>query len=42
MPWVNGMPAALEAMAVEKGLMVEPSTPIPAPTMITATPVSAS
>ncbi|MNT28855.1 hypothetical protein D3C72_1645670 [compost metagenome] len=30
-PLVNGIPAALAAMTVAKGLMVEPSVPIPAP-----------
>ena len=42
MPSVRGMPAKPEAMPVAKGLTVEPSTPMPAPSMTTATPVRAS
>ncbi|MNL86144.1 hypothetical protein D3C87_2147310 [compost metagenome] len=30
-PLVKGMPAALAAITVAKGLMVEPSVPMPAP-----------
>ena len=42
MPSVNGMPAPCEATTVAKALKVEPSVPMPAPSMITATPVTAS
>ena len=37
-----GTSAALAAMTVAKGLMVEPSVPTPAPSMMMATPVAAS
>ena len=42
MPSVSGMPAKPDAMPVANGLTVEPITPMPAPSMITATPVRAS
>ena len=38
----SASPAASDAMTVEKALMVDPRTPIPAPSIITATPTSAS
>ncbi len=41
-PSVKGTPAAFEAITVAKALKVEPSVPMPAPSMMTATPVSAS
>ena len=41
-PSVNGTLAAFEAMTVAKALKVEPSVPMPAPSMIVATPVSVS
>ena len=41
-PSVKGTPAAFEAITVAKALKVEPSVPMPQPSMITATPVSAS
>ena len=41
-PSVKGIEAASEAMIVAKGLMVEPSTPMPAPIRMIATPVTAS
>ena len=36
------MPAALEAITVAKGLIVEPSVPMPAPIRMIATPVTES
>ena len=41
-PSVKGTPAALAAITVAKGLMVEPKVPTPAPSMMMATPVTAS
>ena len=42
MPSVKGTPAALAAITVAKGLMVEPRVPMPAPIMMMATPVAES
>ena len=42
MPSVKGTLAALAAMTVAKGLIVDPSVPTPAPSMMMATPVTAS
>ena len=39
---MKGTPAAFEAITVAKALKVEPSVPMPQPSMMTATPVSAS
>ena len=41
-PSVKGTPAAFDAITVAKALKVEPSVPMPAPSMITATPVNVS
>ena len=41
-PSLIGMPAIPEAIPVAKGLIVEPSVPIPQPSRTTAAPVSAS
>ena len=41
-PSLIGMPAMPEAIPVAKGLIVEPSVPIPQPSRTTAAPVSAS
>jgi hypothetical protein len=41
-PSAKVTPAASDAMTVEKALMVQPRTPTPAPSRITATAVSAS
>ena len=42
MPSVKGICAASDAMIVAKGLIVDPSTPMPAPIRMIATPVTAS
>ena len=39
---MKGTPAAFEPTTVAKALKVEPSVPMPQPSMMTATPVTAS
>ena len=41
-PSVKGTPAAFEPTTVAKALKVDPSVPMPQPSMITATPVTES